>query len=119
MLLDLGKRCGLHFDSASRQLIAEMCGDFPFWMRMACSHIHRGIDLSARPTPLTPATVGPLLEEFLTAEGGEITRVAIQNVRRVDFESFGVLREAAKGVSVSIAKGRIVAAYGLAVRKGI
>lgn len=118
MLKDLGKRCGLNCDHPSRELIAKICGDFPFWMRMACSHIHRSVDIRSRPVTLTLDAVQPILENFLMSEGAEIAKVALQNVRRVYPELFAPLQEAFRNGKASLASGHALVTYGLAARDG-
>jgi len=118
MLQDLGKRCGLHFDAESRELIAASCGDLPFWMRMACSYIHRSVEVKSRPLTLRSETTRPLVENFLITEGAEISKVALQNLRRVYPELFAVLVGAMTKGKMPLASGHALVTYGLAARDG-
>lgn len=114
MIRDLGNRCGLHFTSEARELLAEVCGDFPFWMRMAGSHIHRAIDIDSRPVDVTPDMIEPLLSEFSLSEGAEITRVALENLQRVYPEVIAQLRGCISKKVMPLMEGRLLSRYGLA-----
>lgn len=118
MIRELGKRCGLLFTDDARAAIADACGDFPFWTRMACSHIHRAVDLDNRPVELGAGVALPLLEHFVAGEGADIARVALGHLQRVYPELFETLRQCLKSGRVGVGDGRLLVRYGLAVERG-
>lgn len=113
MVRDLEKRCGIQLHPDARDLLAETCGDFPFWMRAAGSHIHRVTDIDARPIELDVATVETLLDDFVRGEGGDIARVALENLQRNDPEVIELLIECRERGSLDSGKGRLLHRYGL------
>lgn len=113
MIRDLGNRCGLHFTSEARELIAEACGDFPFWVRMLGSHIHRSLDIESRPFLVTREVIQPLIDEFSNAEGAEIARVALEYLQRIYPEVVEQLRRCASDGRLGYSDGRLIGRYGL------
>jgi hypothetical protein len=109
MLKDLGRRCGLVFDAPARELIADVGGDVPFWVRMAGSHIHRGIEVEGRPTD-----IAPLLEEFVEVDGADIVRVALEHLRRVFPEAVELLGRCIQSGELDLSDGRLLTRYGVA-----
>ena len=119
MLRDLERRCGLQFEPDARLLLAEACGDFPFWMRMVGSHVHRALDIDSRPIIVTREILEPILKEFVASEGADISKVAIENMQRVYPEMIDQLRECIEKGNISLGKGRLLTRYGLACQVGM
>ena len=82
MIKTLARTSGLQFEN-SEGIISEFCSDFPFWIRKACSFIHRNIDISNRPLKIDEKMVKKYLNEFLESEGGVLARVAIMHLFKV------------------------------------
>jgi hypothetical protein len=80
MVSELGKRCGLRIDREAAEHISRTCGCMPFWVRRACSAIHRVVELDRRPVPITRAQADTYLEDFLVSEGSELARVALSHL---------------------------------------
>jgi hypothetical protein len=85
---------------------------------MACSYIHRSVEVKSRPLTLRSETAKPLVENFLITEGAEISKVALQNLRRVYPELFAVLVGAMTKGKMPLASGHALVTYGLAARDG-
>lgn len=117
MIADLGRRCGLVFEGRSRHAIAETCGDFPYWIRMAGSYIHRAIEVPGRPVAVPHETVATLLEDFVSTDGAEVAKVALEDLGRKHTEAVAVLRQAWTGAPISLAAGRLAVRYGLAAQR--
>jgi len=118
MIAELSRRCGLQFSPESRDHIAEVCGDMPFWIRMAGSYIHRAIDADTRPQTVSTTTCDQLLEAFTSTDGAEISRIALQHLGSVYPEAIEKLRECVSLGKLDLAKGRLLVRYGLARQKG-
>lgn len=118
MISDLSKRCGLVFEKKCQDFFAETCGDFPYWIRMAGSHIHRSIDIDNRPIEISIKKLEELLSEFVKSEGSEISAIAIKHMEHVYPELFIILAKCIKEGSVTITEGRLLERYGFAVKKG-
>lgn len=118
MLKDLFRRCGLSMKAPDYERVAEACGDFPYWMRMASSFIHRSTDPNGRPRELESELVTSLLEQFIEAEGVDIARVALEDLRRKTAEPLNVLESALASDQISLASGKILTKYGLASQAG-
>jgi len=116
MLTDLGKRCGLRFTTQAKSYIIEVCGGFPFWMRMAGSHIHRSISVDERPKEVELDEIKPILEDFIAGEGAEIARVAIQHMIQAYPEVIKLLRTLKEKGELPYETGRLLVGYGLAVQ---
>jgi hypothetical protein len=119
MLRDLERRCGMQFAPDARSLLAQVCGDFPFWMRMAGSHVHRSLDVESRPIQVSRELLQPLLDEFVASEGADISKVAIETMHRVYPEIVDLLCECVEKGSLPFGKGRLLCCYGLARQVGM
>jgi hypothetical protein len=113
MVDTLGRRCGLTFPPESCHRMGKVCGNIPFWLRMAGSYIHRALDLESRPILVSETMVARLLEDFVASDGADIARIAIENVRRVHPEVYGLLAKCVDEGSVPIPSGRLLMRYGL------
>jgi hypothetical protein len=98
--------------------IAQACGDFPYWMRMAGSFIHRSVDSSGRPRELEGDTVSQLVEQFVDSEGADIARVALEDLRRKTREPIDVLSAALSQDRIPLSTGKLLTKYGLAMQTG-
>lgn len=119
MIADLCRRCGLILGDAEQEKIAAVCGDFPYWIRMAGSYIHRSVDIQGRPITLGPDLVNRLLEEFVVAEGADAARVALEDLRRKYPEPVELLQRAVSVKKLPLAEGKLLVRYGLASQLGI
>lgn len=114
MIKDLCRRCGLVLLDADQERLAETCGDFPYWIRLAGSYLHRAIDIQGRPRSVESALVVRLLSEFVDAEGVDAARVALEDLRRKTAEPIELLHRAAAVSHLSLAEGKLLLRYGLA-----
>lgn len=113
MIKALSKRCGLAFSTDDRERIAEACGDFPYWIRLAGSFMHRELEVADRPYTVDSELVGHLLKEFVVSDGADVARVALEDLRRKYPESFRLLEEAAAKPCLSLSHGSLLLRYGL------
>lgn len=118
MLNALGKRCGLALSSEARSVIAQTSAYLPYWMRMAGSYVHRHIDIDGRPAEVDSAMATSLCREFAETEGAELSRVALQNLRRVDRPMFDLLLKVQQGELVDVRLARPLVLYGLVRQHG-
>jgi hypothetical protein len=116
MIKKLCKRCGLILNSDDQNKIAEACGDFPYWIRLAGSYIHRSTDVQGRPLELESGLVTQILNEFIEAEGSDIARVALEDLRRKTSEPIELLKVAAANPFIPLAEGKLLVRYGLATQ---
>jgi hypothetical protein len=116
MIRELCKRCGLVLSDVDREKVAETCGDFPYWIRLAGSYLHRAIDIQDRPRTLDSELVTQLLAEFVEAEGIDAARVALEDLRRKTAEPIELLHRAASVPFLSLAEGKLLLRYGLATQ---
>lgn len=80
MIKKVGRMGGLSFTAEALNLIAQEAADMPYWIRKACSFIHRNIAIDLRPIQLDENRISPLLETFVKNEGAAITEVALQHL---------------------------------------
>lgn len=99
MIKILARTSGLQFEDNGEAIISEFCSDIPYWIRKACSYIHRKVPVANRPSKISTKEVKILLQEFLEREGGVLSRVAIMHLLKV----FPELRE----VAISVFKNDI------------
>ncbi len=83
MIKSLARTAGLVFESKISEEVAEVCSNVPFWIRKACSFIHRNIPIDKRPYILSADEVGSLLSAFVEREGSQIAGVALSHLFRV------------------------------------
>jgi hypothetical protein len=117
MLKDLCRRCRLILSDQDRDKVAETCGDFPYWMRMAGSYIHRTIDVQGRPLTLNSELVSRLLSEFVESEGMEVARVALEDLRRKSSEPVDLLLRAIALPQIPLGEGKLLVQYGMGVQR--
>ena len=113
MINALGKRCGLTLSPEARGIIAQTSAYLPYWMRMAGSYVHRHVEVEGRPVEIDAHLARQLCNEFAETEGAEISRVALQNLRRVDRPMFDLLVRVSKGDAVDARLTRPLIRYGL------
>ncbi|WP_426391477.1 hypothetical protein [Variovorax sp. R-27] len=114
MIKDLCRRCGLVLAEEDQSKLAEVCGDFPYWIRLAGSYIHRAIDIHGRPRVLESELVARLLKEFVDAEGVDAAKVALEDLRRKTAEPIELLQRAAAVPHLPLVEGKLLLRYGLA-----
>lgn len=83
MVKKIGRVAGLQFDDSACERIGECCGDMPFWVRKACSYIHRNTDVAVRPVELSKTSIAHKLDEFVKTEGATLAHVALRHLFRV------------------------------------
>ncbi|MCE2471237.1 MAG: hypothetical protein J4G18_04935, partial [Anaerolineae bacterium] len=79
MIRRLARASGLIFDSQARDKIAGVAADMPYWVRKACSYIHRNIEIDISERPYTPNEneLIILLRQFVEYEGATLARFAL------------------------------------------
>ncbi len=80
MIRDMSRQSGLVFTEMVREKIAEVSADIPFWVRKACSFIHRQIPIEDRPHEPRFAEIDHLLNRFVESEGAVLARVALHHL---------------------------------------
>jgi hypothetical protein len=83
MIRQLGRTSGLVISESAAAIIAETCGNMPFWIRKAGSFIHQNTDVAKRPLQLDDQRVRVLCQAFVANEGASIAEVAITHLFRV------------------------------------
>ena len=83
MIKKISKPAGLMFSGDAADLIGAACSDIPFWVRKACSYIHRRTDIANRPTAIDDGKTSELLQEFIVNEGATLAFVALSHLLRV------------------------------------
>lgn len=83
MIRILARTSGLQFEATGEDIISGFCSDIPYWIRKACSYLHRKIPIMNRPYKIPPEEIKTLLNEFLEQEGGVLSRVAIMHLLKV------------------------------------
>lgn len=114
MLKDLCRRCGLSLKDEDLEQVAETCGDFPYWIRLAGSYIHRSLEVQGRPIKLDSSVVDRLLEEFVIAEGSDVASVAFEDLRRKYGEPVDLLFRNVDNGPMPLAEGKLLLRYGIA-----
>lgn len=118
MINALAKRCGLTLSKEARGVLAQTSAYLPYWMRMAGSFVHRHVEVEGRPTEVDVRLATQLCLEFAETEGAEISRVALQNLRRVDRPMFDLLVRVSEGEAVDVRGARPLVRYGLVRQRG-
>ncbi len=116
MMKRLFKRCGLIVSNEELDKLAEVCADFPYWMRLAGSYIHHSIDIQGRPRDIESKLFEELLDDFIDAEGVEVSRVALEDLRRKSPEPIELLKRAEQSSAIPLREGNLILRYGLASR---
>lgn len=116
MIKDLAKRCGLILTDSDQDRLAETCADFPYWIRLAGSYLHHAVDLQGRPRTLDSELVTGLLRDFVDAEGVDVAKVALEDLRRKTVEPIELLKRAAATTHLPLAEGKLLLRYGLATQ---
>ncbi|HEX7637607.1 MAG TPA: hypothetical protein VF457_04355 [Burkholderiaceae bacterium] len=116
MIKDLCKRCGLVLMEQDQDRLAAICADFPYWIRLAGSYLHRAVDVQGRPRTLEPELVTSLLNDFVDAEGVDVAKVALEDLRRKTAEPIELLKRAAATTHLPLAEGKLLLRYGLATQ---
>lgn len=83
MIKSLARTSGIQFSEDNSNLISETCSDMPFWIRKACSYIHRQIDTTDRPTEIDQQVLKSYLIDFIEEEGGILAQTALKHLFRV------------------------------------
>ena len=83
MIRKMSRSAGLSFGDEAATVIATACCDMPYWIRKACSYIHRQIEMSGRPVAVTTHQTATYVNSFIDTEGDTIAQVAISHLFRV------------------------------------
>jgi hypothetical protein len=83
MIKKISKSAGLMFSADAADLIGTACSDIPFWVRKACSFIHRRTEIANRPASIDEGQTSELVKEFITTEGTTLALVALSHLLRV------------------------------------
>lgn len=118
MINALAKRCGLTMSRDARGVLAQTAAYLPYWIRMAGSFMHRHVEVAGRPTEIDVHLATQLCQEFAASEGAEISRIALQNLRRVDRPMFDLLVRVSNRESIDVRHARPLVRYGLAKQRG-
>jgi len=115
MIKSLARIVGLVFTDETADLVSESCCDSPYWVRKACSYIHKKIDIQTRPIKIDVVLLKNLLIEFIDSEGAEIAKVALRHLFRVYPELKQYCKSIYDGNSINIPKSYIhtLSKYGL------
>ncbi|MFD1837683.1 hypothetical protein [Paracidovorax cattleyae] len=119
MIKDLCKRCGLILSDQNQDIMAETCADFPYWIRLAGSYLHHAVDIQGRPRTLETELVASLLKDFVDAEGVDVAKVALEDLRRKTAEPIELLERAAATTHLPLIEGKLLLRYGLATQKPV
>ncbi|MCY4539447.1 MAG: hypothetical protein OXE52_14605 [Chloroflexi bacterium] len=104
MIKRLSRASGIVFDEDARKNIATVAADMPYWVRKACSFIHRNIRIEIRPYTPNANETARLLREFVEYEGGTLARIALGHLFTVYPELESVALECSKGQGDKCAK---------------
>lgn len=83
MIKKIGRVAGLQFTDEACSRIGEACADLPFWVRKACSFIHRQFPVDSRPLDVGIGAIGSPLDTFIQGEGATLAQVALAHLFRV------------------------------------
>ncbi|WP_263356991.1 ATP-binding protein [Acidicapsa ligni] len=83
MIKKIARSAGLTFTEDSAAAISAACSDMPFWVRKACSYIHRRTEIANRPVIIQLSTSKLLISEFVKEEGNTLAQVALSHLFRV------------------------------------
>src|SRR6266567_1845430 len=82
MIKKMARSAGLIFREDAAEMVSAACSDMPFWVRKACSYIHRRTEISPRPSNVDQVTVSTLLKDFIADEGNTLAQVALGHLFR-------------------------------------
>ena len=80
MIRVMSRASGLTFDDRVRDQIADVAADIPFWIRKACSFIHRHVPIESRPYNVSLTEVNNLMRQFVDSEGAVLAQVALAHL---------------------------------------
>lgn len=83
MIRNMSRIAGLQLQDPVADYIAESCCDMPYWVRKACSYIHKRVDIQLRPYKLEQNDVERFIHDFINEEGAIIAKVALEHLFRV------------------------------------
>jgi hypothetical protein len=83
MIKKIARTAGLGFTDETAGIVAAACSDMPFWVRKACSFIHRQIEVTGRPITLGTGAVKGHVADFIAQEGATLAQVAVGHLFRV------------------------------------
>ncbi|UWZ86011.1 ATP-binding protein [Occallatibacter riparius] len=83
MIRKIARSAGLIFRDDAADVVSAACSDMPFWIRKACSYIHRKTEISSRPVTIDQTTASVLVTEFIAEEGNTLAQVALGHLFRV------------------------------------
>ncbi len=83
MIRKISPRAGLRFSEDAADYVADVCSDFPFFTRKACSYIHKRIPIGGRPLEVERSDVITLMDEYISTEGFALGELAFTHLFRV------------------------------------
>lgn len=92
------------------------CACMPYWVRKACSVVHRATEVQGRPTEMGVAQVESHIASFIASEGAELGRIAVAHLFKVFPELKPVSEAARQPVSSTEVRSRlhrVIERYGL------
>lgn len=115
MIRTMGPTAGLIFNEGSADYVAKSCSDVPFWIRRACSAMHKKLDAAKRPISLKVTQTKGLIDEYVKDEGAAICMVALQHLFRVYPEIKSAAFRASVGDTTGIDERllRVLTKYGI------
>lgn len=83
MIRNMSRVAGLQFPESVADYISEACCDMPYWVRKACSYMHKRIDIQLRPLKVDMEVAQNYINSFINEEGAIIAKVALEHLFRV------------------------------------
>jgi len=114
MIRQLGSIAGLRFSEDGADYIASACSDMPFWIRKACSFVHKQIPVDRRPISPSRDDVHALIETFMATDGSTMAQVALTHLFRVypELQQYCISR-LASDAPADAALRRVAQKYGI------
>ena len=115
MIKKIARSAGLVFSESAADLISAACSDMPFWVRKACSFIHRHIEIESRPTTISANQAKSFVASFVKEEGATLAGVALSHLFRVypELEGPSIASVDAKVVGLNPAHVTVLRKYGV------
>ena len=104
MIKNLSRVVGLSFDNEAQNLIAETGCDVPFWMRNACSSIHKSIDIDKRPIKVSLKDISEPINNFVETVGANEASKALMHLFKVYPELVQYIERAINGKFEDVSK---------------
>ncbi len=118
MIQKIARTAGLQFDDGAAEMVASYCSDMPFWIRKACSFIHKHLSVESRPLSLSKSDISSLVTDFVENDGAAIAQFSLAHLFRVYPELEPVCVGCAEGLSAKQISRllRVLENYGLVTK---